>query len=96
MAKKNIWDDLNDLFNTDMSPSPGGSVTKRPGDFGYKTVFPWGDRKPADAAKSVAAAKAAKGNPGAGSVKPPAPKVVIKPAPNVSGSKKAFMPRKGK
>jgi hypothetical protein len=95
MPKKNIWDDLNDWLNTDGSPSPRGSVTKGPGDFGYRTVFPWGDRKPADAARKVAEAKVrGTGRPGAWSTgnksKPaPAPKSVGK-------GKDAPMPRKKK
>ena len=89
MAKKNVWDDLNDWLNTDGSPSPGGSSTKRPGDFGYRKVFPFGDRKPADAARSVAEEKARRGQKPS-TPKPPTSKPV---APGVS---KKFMPRKKK
>lgn len=99
MPKKNVWDDLNDWFNTDGSPTSSGNVTKNYGDFGYREVFPGGDRKPADAARKVAEAKVrGTGRPGAWSTgKPAAPKPVApKPVAPKTAGKKAIMPRKKK
>lgn len=55
MARKNIFDDINDLLNTDMSPGQRGD-TKDPkyGDYNYRTILPFGERGKPTPKKNVA------------------------------------------